>query len=54
MSCVYDSELISDLIKFRELEKSISNKNAIRACLLVLSGIAGNAALPYEDSEAAK
>ena len=35
-----------DLIVFRWLERQISNKKAIRACLLVLQGISCNATLP--------
>lgn len=38
-----DEALREDLIVFRWLEQQISNKNAIRACLLVLQGIAYNA-----------
>ncbi len=40
-----------DLIVFRWLEKQISNKKAITACLLVLQGIAYNAELPDVDQE---
>lgn len=38
-----------DLIVFRWLERQISNKKAIRACLLVLQGIAYNAGPPDAD-----
>lgn len=36
-------ELQDDLVVFRWLEKQISNKKAITACLLVLQGIAYSA-----------
>lgn len=44
--------LQEDLVIFRWLEKQISNKKAITACLLVLQGIACNAEPPAGDQTA--
>ena len=44
-------EVQEDLIVFRWLEKQITNKKAIRACLLVLQGISCNATLPGAGQE---
>lgn len=46
------NQLQEDLAVFRWLDKQISNKKAITACLLVLQGIAYNAKLPGEDQAA--
>lgn len=46
--------LQEDLIVFRWLDKQISNKKAITACLLVLQGISYNAKLPDEGQGAKK
>ena len=44
--------LHEDLVVFRWLERQISNKKAITACLLVLEGIACNAEPPAADQVA--
>lgn len=44
--------LHEDLVVFRWLERQISNKKAITACLLVLQGIACNAEPPAADQVA--
>ena len=46
-----DEDVQEDLIVFRWLERQISNKKAIRACLLVLQGISCNAVLPDASQE---
>lgn len=42
-----------DLVVFRWLDKQISNKKAITACVLVLQGIACNVE-PLDEDQAAK
>ncbi len=49
--CGGDGVLHNDLVVFRWLEKQITDKKAITACLLVLQGIACNEELPGGDRQ---